>query len=473
MSFIVTLLTSISVYRLFLSPIRNFPGPTLAALSKFWYIYHSAGGGMPKVVSKLHDKYGDVVRIGPNELSICSLDAVEVILGSKGKLSKGPWYDAMWADKVGRSVHALKDIDAHAQRRRYWDKAMTGPAVKNYLVFLEECVDHLCRRLREDYKKASVQNLSRIMDHLVFDVIGEVTCARSFGMIENGEDHTYIHFMEKGFRAICVLAEIPWVLPILTLLPVVKEQAAIEAFLNNAMMDRYKRGSTRPDFFSYLIQENGQLQPGMTMKDLDADIRVAIMAGAGTSATILTFIFEFLSQHPEWARRLREEVDARYRGDGDFDLDDTPVLDAIMNETLRVRPTVPARSQRVVPTGGIFISGHYIPGGTLVGIPPPVIMRDPRNFSPHPTTWRPERWLHPEKEQTFRRSAFIPFSYGPFNCSGKALGLLVVRYSLARLVHEFDVSAASEHDGEMFERSIREYLSVQKGPFWAVVRPRG
>lgn len=100
-------------------------------------------------------------------------------------------------------------------------------------------------------------------------------------------------------------------------------------------------------------------------------------------------------------------------------------------------------------------------------------MQDPRNFSPHPTTWRPERWLHPEKEQTFRRSAFIPFSYGPFNCSGKALGLLVVRYSLARLVHEFDVSAAPEHDGEMFERSIREYLSVQKGPFWAVVRPRG
>lgn len=46
---------------------------------------------MPKVVSELHGKYGDVVRIGPNELSICSLDAVEVILGSKGKMSKGPW----------------------------------------------------------------------------------------------------------------------------------------------------------------------------------------------------------------------------------------------------------------------------------------------------------------------------------------------------------------------------------------------
>lgn len=47
----------------------------------------------------------------------------------------------------------------------------------------------------------------------------------------------------------------------------------------NAMLERYKRGSTRPDFFSYLIQEDGQLQPGMAMKDLDADVWVAIMAG--------------------------------------------------------------------------------------------------------------------------------------------------------------------------------------------------
>lgn len=32
----------------------------------------------------------------------------------------------MWADKGGRSVHALKSVDEHAQRRKIWDKAMSG-----------------------------------------------------------------------------------------------------------------------------------------------------------------------------------------------------------------------------------------------------------------------------------------------------------------------------------------------------------
>lgn len=71
-------------------------------------------------------------------------------------------------------------------------------------------------------------------------------------------------------------------------------------------------------------------------------------------------------------------------------------------------------------------------------------MQDPPNFSPHPASWRPEPWFQPAKEEIFRRSAFIPFSYGPFNCSGKALEKLVVRYSLARLVHDFDASAAPD-----------------------------
>lgn len=50
-----------------------------------------------------------------------------------------------------------------------------------------------------------------------------------------------------------------------------------------ATVDRYKKGWSRPDLFSYFVQEDGQLQPGMTMKDLDADVRAAIMAGSSYS----------------------------------------------------------------------------------------------------------------------------------------------------------------------------------------------
>lgn len=108
----------------------------------------------------------------------------------------------------------------------------------------------------------------------------------------------------------------------------------------------------------------------------------------------------------------------------------------------------------------------------MVGVPQQLITYDLRNFSPNPMAWRPERWINPEKEEAFRRSAYIPFSYGAFNCAGKALGLLVVRYTLATLVHEFDIAAAPEHDHAAFERSIKEYFSLQKGPFWATITPR-
>lgn len=93
--------------------------------------------------------------------------------------------------------------------------------MKDYTVLLKDCVDRLCSRLQQVYKEYPVQDMRRVMsetlcffqrvshaegrcvlDHMVFDVIGEITCARSFRMIENGEDHSYIQFIEGAMRVI-------------------------------------------------------------------------------------------------------------------------------------------------------------------------------------------------------------------------------------------------------------------------------
>lgn len=46
-----------------------------------------------------------------------------------------------------------------------------------------------------------------------------------------------------------------------------------------ATLKRFKHGQSRPDLFSYFVQEDGQLHPDMTMKDLDAEVRAMIIAG--------------------------------------------------------------------------------------------------------------------------------------------------------------------------------------------------
>lgn len=47
----------------------------------------------------------------------------------------------------------------------------------------------------------------------------------------------------------------------------------------SATMKRFQQGQSRPDLFSHFVQEDGRLQPDMTMKDLDAEVRSMILAG--------------------------------------------------------------------------------------------------------------------------------------------------------------------------------------------------
>ena len=95
-------------------PLAKYPGPVIAKTSKWWAAYVSARGDLHRYYKSLHDRYGDVVRIGwcrvthcqrslfyfcihlfiyllpgPNELSICDASLIHPIL-CQGGLPKGP-----------------------------------------------------------------------------------------------------------------------------------------------------------------------------------------------------------------------------------------------------------------------------------------------------------------------------------------------------------------------------------------------
>ena len=62
--YILFLLGSISIYRVFFHRLRNFPGPFLASVSKFWHVAHCLDSKNHTLLAKLHREYGDFVRIG-------------------------------------------------------------------------------------------------------------------------------------------------------------------------------------------------------------------------------------------------------------------------------------------------------------------------------------------------------------------------------------------------------------------------
>jgi hypothetical protein len=72
-------ITSIALYRLFFHPLSRVPGPKLAAVSNIWHAYHARNGYMFDLGCTLHQKYGEVVRVGPNELWFNSMEAFDKI----------------------------------------------------------------------------------------------------------------------------------------------------------------------------------------------------------------------------------------------------------------------------------------------------------------------------------------------------------------------------------------------------------
>ena len=70
-----------AVYNLYFHPLRSFPGPVYGKVTGLWYISKIIQGNSFLELKRLHDQYGDVVRIAPNELSYNTADAWNAIYG--------------------------------------------------------------------------------------------------------------------------------------------------------------------------------------------------------------------------------------------------------------------------------------------------------------------------------------------------------------------------------------------------------
>jgi len=71
--FILPLLTNTKLLRV--------PGPFAAKASNLWLMYASRNGRRFRAVDAAHKKYGKVVRIQPNHVSIADADAIQTIYG--------------------------------------------------------------------------------------------------------------------------------------------------------------------------------------------------------------------------------------------------------------------------------------------------------------------------------------------------------------------------------------------------------
>jgi hypothetical protein len=78
---VAALLTWIILYRLFLHPLAGVPGPFIARFTGLWRTTKYFQGTWYDDILGLHQKYGRVVRIAPNEISFVDGEALKRLYG--------------------------------------------------------------------------------------------------------------------------------------------------------------------------------------------------------------------------------------------------------------------------------------------------------------------------------------------------------------------------------------------------------
>jgi cytochrome P450 len=195
----------------------------------------------------------------------------------------------------------------------------------------------------------------------------------------------------------------------------------------------------RADILSLLLQARDEEGQEMTDAELRDELVTLLLAGHETTATAVAWAVERLVRHPQKLARLTAEIDA---GEGD------EYLEAVINETLRVRPVVPIVVRML--TEELRVGGWDLPAGTRVAPSIYLTNRNPRIYE-RPAEFLPERYLEGAPE-TF---SWIPFGGGIRRCIGASFALLEMKLILRTVLSELQPELPSRVRGRRRDELIR------------------
>ncbi|QZX98993.1 cytochrome P450 [Halobaculum rubrum] len=167
-----------------------------------------------------------------------------------------------------------------------------------------------------------------------------------------------------------------------------------------------------------------------------------VFAGHETTALSLTFALQLLGANPAVAERVFDELDETLDGPPSAaDLEELPVLDRVIHETMRLYPPVHAIPR--VTEAPVTLDAHTIPADETVLLSTWCLHRDPREYD-DPETFAPRRWASTTPRD--RGYSFVPFGGGPRICIGRHLAELELKATLAEVCRRYRIEATGSLD---------------------------
>jgi hypothetical protein len=164
-------------------------------------------GWLHRDVRIIHQQYGDIVRIAPNELSFARTDAWNDIYSNLGVANAFPKSKVWHSKQPGKPMSVLNAIDpkTHARFRRAIDPGFTERAVLMQESIMQGYINKFISKISamasSNPDKAVVVNIVYWYNYVTFDLIGDLGFGESFGCLESEEYHPWMAIIFNSLKA--------------------------------------------------------------------------------------------------------------------------------------------------------------------------------------------------------------------------------------------------------------------------------
>jgi cytochrome P450 len=202
----------------------------------------------------------------------------------------------------------------------------------------------------------------------------------------------------------------------------------------------------REDVFSMLLLARDEDGGALSDKELRDELVTLLVAGHETTATALAWAFELLLRNPRAYERLRAELAPSPDGGSGGE----QYLDAVVKETLRLRPVIMGVG-RVVRGEPFQLGDYLIPPGVEIN-PSIATIHRREDCYPQARTFSPERYLGPNAPDTY---TWLPFGGGTRRCLGASFATFEMQAVIRRVIERASLASASRRP----ERGVRRGIT--------------
>lgn len=326
-------------------------------------------------VQKLHEQYGDVVRIAPDQITFTNPEAWKEVYGIRPGQPQRPKDQRHVSVGPNSTPSILRtDDNTHGRYRRSLSHGFSEGSLQKQEPIIKGYIDLLITRLREqttNHDGSAMVDMVRWYNFTTFDIIGDLAFGESFGCLDTSQYHFWVAVIFSHFRTAAwanFFRRIPgghWLMRFVVPQRVQTEKKAQNQLTEAKVKSRIQKGSERPDFLSNVLKHDGT-DKGMNLDELVANSYVLIIAGSETTATLLSGVTYYILTVPGVLDNLKTEIRSAFSSEEEITWSAVNQLKytlAVLNEGLRMYPPVPFGFPRIVEGKGDYICGRWVPGG--------------------------------------------------------------------------------------------------------------